>query len=81
MGYLPHRQRPNQGTDLMRLLEHLKGWAYRDETHSRKGLWLFERIVIEEIMPRPSRNRQRYHHILKGRSPRTSRCEPELTDN
>lgn len=58
-GYLPHRQRPDHGTDLMRLLEHLKGWAYRDEAHYQKGLWLFQRIVEEEIKPRPHRKKHR----------------------
>jgi hypothetical protein len=66
MGYLPHKRRPIHGTDLLGLLENLKRWAYQDEAHVQKGLWLFERIVIEEIMPRPHRNRQRYQHMLTG---------------
>jgi hypothetical protein len=52
MGYLPHKRRPNQGTGLMRLLDHIDNWTYRDETHAEKGVWLFDRIVIEELMPR-----------------------------
>ena len=63
MGYLPHKRRPIHGTDLLRLLEKLKRWAYRDEVHAQKGMWLFERIVKEEIMPRPPRKKQRYLHI------------------
>jgi len=79
--FLPHRQKPNQGADMMRLLDHLYEWRYRDAAHAKRGLWLFERIVMEEIMPRPQRKQHRYQHILKGRSRRTSRCEPELADN
>jgi hypothetical protein len=52
LGYLPHKRRPNQGADLMRLLDHLDHWAYLDEAHAEKGVWLFDRIVIEELMPR-----------------------------
>jgi hypothetical protein len=66
LGFLPHSRKPNQGTNLLRLLEHLKDWAYRDEAHADKGLWLFERIVIDEIMPRTARNKHRYLHMLTG---------------
>ena len=62
LGFLPHRQRPDQGADLKRLLDHLKNWAYPDHARAQKGLWLFDRIVVEEIMPRPKRNKKRYLH-------------------
>ncbi len=57
--FLPHRQRPNQGADMMRLLDHLYEWRYRDEAHAKRGLWLFQRIVEEEIKPRPQRKKHR----------------------
>jgi hypothetical protein len=67
MGYLPHKRRPNQGTDLMRLLDHLDNWAYRDERHAQKGMWLYDRIVIEERMPRRPPRPEKFLKGPKGK--------------
>jgi hypothetical protein len=67
MGFLPHRWRPNQGAGLMRLLDHLDNWAYRDERHAQKGMWLFDRIVIEERMTRRPPSPEKFLKGPKGK--------------
>jgi hypothetical protein len=67
MGYLPHKLRPAHNTKMRRLLDHLNNWIYRDEAHAQKGMWLFDRIVIEERMPRCPPRPEKFLKIPRGK--------------
>ena len=50
-GYLPGVSRPTEGMRIAKLLDMLKEGKYLNKRHGDRGIWLYEQIVQDELMP------------------------------
>lgn len=50
-GYLPGVSRPTEGMRIARLLDMIEEGKYQNKQHGDRGIWLYEQIVQDELMP------------------------------
>jgi hypothetical protein len=70
-GYLPGDDIPTSGMKVERLLDLLHDGSYQDKENFERAIWLYQKLVIEEVMPPYPRVRKKPERGLINRYTRS----------